>query len=69
MGLKTHIHDMNGLIEFMAIGTAVKRMPGVATATPTLPPQAIMQDKETWISSDDNIFDTGQGRVSEFVTG
>jgi uncharacterized protein YbjQ (UPF0145 family) len=58
VGLKTHIHDMNGLIEFMAIGTAVKRMPGAATLTPTLPAQAIMQDKDTWVSSDDNIFDT-----------
>ncbi len=43
-------------IEFMAIGTAVKRMPGIATATPTLPPQAIIQDKDTWVSTDNNLF-------------
>ena len=33
----------------MAIGTAVKKYPGVTTVTPTLPPQAVMQDKDTWI--------------------
>ena len=52
IGIKTHIHEMGSLIEFMAIGTAVKRMPGLATVTPTLPPQAVMHDKETWISSE-----------------
>ncbi|NQT15522.1 MAG: heavy metal-binding domain-containing protein, partial [Planctomycetes bacterium] len=32
VGIKTHIHDMGGgLIEFMAIGTAVKRAPGIRT--------------------------------------
>ncbi len=40
----------------MAIGTAVKRVPGIATATPTLPPQAIIKDKDTWISRSDNLF-------------
>jgi uncharacterized protein YbjQ (UPF0145 family) len=52
MGIKTHIHEMGSLIEFMAIGTAVKRMPGMATASPALPPQSIMRDRETWFSSD-----------------
>ena len=51
VGIRTHIHELGTLIEFMAIGTAVKRMPGLATVTPTLPPQAIIQDKDTWISS------------------
>jgi uncharacterized protein YbjQ (UPF0145 family) len=50
VGIRTHIHDLGSLIEFMAIGTAVKRVPGLSTATPTLPPQAIIQDKDTWIS-------------------
>jgi uncharacterized protein YbjQ (UPF0145 family) len=53
VGIKTHIHEHGGLIEFMAIGTAVKRFPNLTTATPTLPPQAIIRDKDTWISSDD----------------
>ena len=61
VGIKTHIHELGGLIEFMAIGTAVKRVPGIATATPTLPPQAIIKDKDTWISRDDNLFAAIQG--------
>lgn len=52
VGIKTHIHEMGSLIEFMAIGTAVKRVPGLSTATDTLPPQAVMRDKETWISGE-----------------
>ncbi len=53
VGVKTHIHELGNLIEFMAIGTAVKRAANIATQTPTLPPQAIIRDKDTWISSDD----------------
>jgi len=56
VGVKTHIHELGSLIEFMAIGTAVKRVPGIATVTPTLPAQAIIKDKDTWISRDDNLF-------------
>jgi uncharacterized protein YbjQ (UPF0145 family) len=52
VGIRTHIHELSTLIEFMAIGTAVKRVSGLSTATPTLPPQAIIEDKDTWISSD-----------------
>jgi len=49
------------MIEFMAIGTAVKRLPGITTVTPTLPPQAIIKDKDTWISATDmlNVQATG----------
>lgn len=50
VGIRTHIHEHGNLLEFMAIGTAVKRMPGVKTASPQLPPQAIIRDKETWIN-------------------
>lgn len=50
VGIKTHIHDMGGLIEFMAIGTAVKRAPGIRTHSDALPPQAVMRDKDTWIN-------------------
>ena len=31
VGIKTHIHEMGSLIEFMAIGTAVKKFPGIVT--------------------------------------
>jgi uncharacterized protein YbjQ (UPF0145 family) len=55
VGIKTHIHEIGSLIEFMAIGTAVKRMPGVATVSENLPPQAVMRDKDTWISTSDSL--------------
>jgi uncharacterized protein YbjQ (UPF0145 family) len=62
VGVKTHVHELGNLIEFMAIGTAVKRVSGIGTVTPTLPPQAIIRDKDTWISGDD-IFATIQGNA------
>jgi hypothetical protein len=33
----------------MAIGTAVKKFPGLTTHNPTLPAQAIIQDRETFV--------------------
>jgi uncharacterized protein YbjQ (UPF0145 family) len=53
VGITTHVHELGGLIEFMAIGTAVKRMAGATPATASLPVQAIIRDKDTWISGDD----------------
>jgi uncharacterized protein YbjQ (UPF0145 family) len=53
VGITTHIHELGGLIEFMAIGTAVKRRPGATPATASLPVQAIIRDRDTWISGDD----------------
>ena len=53
VGIKTHIHEIGNLVEFMAIGTAVKRLPGVSVQTAQLPPQAFMQDRDTWISGGD----------------
>jgi uncharacterized protein YbjQ (UPF0145 family) len=52
IGVKTRVYDLGGgLVEFMAIGTAVKRIPGFNTKTENLPPQAIIQDRETFIDS------------------
>ena len=59
VGIKTHVHEMGGLLEFMAIGTAIKAHGGVKTENDVLPPQAIIRDRDTWISSDDNLFNTG----------
>jgi uncharacterized protein YbjQ (UPF0145 family) len=50
VGIKTYIHEIGNLLEFMAIGTAVKQIPGMQTQTPTLPPRAIIRDKDTWVS-------------------
>jgi uncharacterized protein YbjQ (UPF0145 family) len=57
VGVKTRVYDLGGgLVEFMAIGTAVKKFPNVATTSPTLPPQAIIQDRDTFV-------DDTQGQV------
>ena len=53
IGVKTMVYDLGGgLVEFMAIGTAVKKM-NVTTKTDTLPAQAIIQDRETFIDTTD----------------
>jgi len=50
IGVKTYIAEIgNGLVEFLAVGTAVKRQSGLAVATPHLPAQAIIADRDTWI--------------------
>ena len=56
VGIKTHIHEFGSLLEFMAIGTAIKQLPGLTTQSPTLPPQAIIKDKDTWISDQSQLF-------------
>ena len=37
------------MIEFMAVGTAVKKMDGIATKSDQLPPQALVKDEDTVI--------------------
>jgi uncharacterized protein YbjQ (UPF0145 family) len=61
VGIKTHVHDLGKLLEFMAIGTAVKKIPGVKTQSASLPPQAIIVDKDTWISNNPSMFQMLQG--------
>jgi uncharacterized protein YbjQ (UPF0145 family) len=56
VGIKTHIHDMGRLLEFMAIGTAVKKVANFQPQSAILPPQAIVHDKDTWITTDANLF-------------
>jgi len=58
IGIQTHVHELGGLLEFMAIGTAVKRFASLKTASPALPPQAIIRDKDTWISHEQGLFQT-----------
>jgi len=53
VGVKTYIVEIGqGLIEFMAIGTAVRKVAGMGTATQMLPAQAIIRDKDTWVDGD-----------------
>jgi uncharacterized protein YbjQ (UPF0145 family) len=50
LGIKTYIYDLGSeLVEFMAIGTAVKKIDGLATRSPQIPPQAIIRDKDTFV--------------------
>ena len=52
VGIKTYVYNLGGgIIEFMAIGTAVKKMPGISTQSDTLPPQAIIRDQDTFINT------------------
>jgi len=52
VGVKTRVYDLGGgLVEFMVIGTAVKKIAGVGTRTDALPPQAIIQDRETFVDT------------------
>lgn len=65
VGVKTHVYDLGGgMVEFMAIGTAVKKIKNVTTLHPDLPPQAIIQDKETFIDTMGSRFDLDQGSAS-----
>ncbi len=53
VGVKTHVYDLGGgLIEFFAIGTAVKKLDGLTTKNQTLPPQAIIRDRDTYFEGD-----------------
>jgi uncharacterized protein YbjQ (UPF0145 family) len=50
VGVKTYVAELgNSLVEFLAIGTAIKKIDGVGVATPTLPVHAIVADQDTWI--------------------
>jgi uncharacterized protein YbjQ (UPF0145 family) len=52
LGIKTYIYNLgSGMIEFLAIGTAVKRFGGASPKTDQLPAQAIIRDKDTFIDT------------------
>lgn len=52
VGVKTYIYDLgNGLIEFLAIGTAVKKTDSAITKTDMLPAQAIIRDRDTFFNA------------------
>lgn len=49
VGVKTYVYDLGGgVIELLAIGTAIKKMPGLGTKSSNLIPQAIIKDVETF---------------------
>ena len=48
-----YIADLDsGLVEFLAIGTAMTKFAGAAVASEQLPAQAVVRDKDTWIDDD-----------------
>lgn len=50
VGVRTYIKNLSGgVVEFMAMGTAVKRIPGIETLSESLPPQAVMADADTFV--------------------
>jgi uncharacterized protein YbjQ (UPF0145 family) len=56
VGVKTYVYNLGGgIIEFLAIGTAVKKIDGVTTESEQLIPQAIIRDQDTFINTADGI--------------
>lgn len=50
VGVKTYIAELGGsLVEFLAIGTAVTKLPGAGTIADALPAQAVVVDRDTWL--------------------
>src|SRR5207245_10039260 len=48
VGVNTYVYQLGGgLIEFLAIGTAVQKIPNIRTESANLPAQAIIVDKIT----------------------
>lgn len=52
VGVKTYVYQLgSGLIEFLAIGTAVKKVSGLANRSADLMPQAFMNDRDTFLNT------------------
>ncbi len=51
VGIKTYIVELGpSLVEIFAVGTAIRKLEGMKVATATLPAQAIIRDKDTWLN-------------------
>ncbi|MBC7537573.1 MAG: heavy metal-binding domain-containing protein [Bacteriovorax sp.] len=65
VGVKTRVYDLGGgMVEFMAIGTAVKKIKNVTTLHQDLPPQAIIQDRDTFMDTLGSKLDLDRGSSS-----
>lgn len=52
IGVKLFIHEIGGgIVEVLAVGTAIKRNAGVRTQSETLPPQAIIRDRDMFFDA------------------
>jgi uncharacterized protein YbjQ (UPF0145 family) len=51
VGIKTYIVELGpSMVEIFAVGTAIRKLDGMKVATATLPTQAIIRDKDTWVN-------------------
>jgi uncharacterized protein YbjQ (UPF0145 family) len=51
VGIKTYIVELgSSLVEIFAVGTAIRKQPGMSVKTAALPAQAIIRDKDTWVN-------------------
>ena len=51
VGIKTYIVEIGtNLIEIFSVGTAVRKVQGIGVNTQALPAQAIVRDRDTWLS-------------------
>ncbi|MEH2424818.1 MAG: heavy metal-binding domain-containing protein [Nostoc sp.] len=65
IGIKTYVYQLgSGIIEFMAIGTAIKKLPGISTHSATLIPQAIIQDRDTFVNTAEGTLATKLNQAS-----
>ena len=72
VGIKTYVYNLGGgIIEFLAIGTAVKQMPDVRTESENLIPQAIIRDQDTFINTADttSVLSLNQPKNSSSILG
>jgi Putative heavy-metal-binding len=68
VGVRTYVYQLgNGLIEFLAIGTAMKKVEGLSTKSEELIPQAFVKDQDTFINTMD--FDISSGEDSSYASG
>ena len=71
VGVKTRVYDLGGgLVEFMVIGTAVKKFEGVKTLQENLPVQATIQDRETFVdgTEDESVTGLNQAKAASART-
>ncbi len=60
VGVKTYVYQLgSGLIEFLAIGTAVKKVAGLKNQSAELPPQAFTPDWDTFVNTAETSFGVG----------
>ena len=51
IGIKTYIVEIgSNLVEVFSVGTAMRKVQGVTVKTAALPAQAIIRDRDTWVS-------------------